>query len=274
MMWAVLPSRTALLPVDLRSTGHWPVAAGDPPAALRAPGTRHLVRTVSLPKLGGKLPTRTAKLAVPPGFKRIIRLNLGCFRVGVCGIRRGVSEVTRILDRAGQGDPKAAEELLPLIYEQLRRLAAHKMAGEAAGHTLQPTALVHEAWLRLSQESHSGWKNREQFYAVAAEVMRRILVDRARRRRSQKHGGHLERVELEAIEVPGSGDDETLLRVHDALERLAVEDPEKAEVVKLRFFVGLEAAETAAILKVSEKTVQRHWAFAKAWLYRAMRDGS
>jgi len=184
-----------------------------------------------------------------------------------------VSEITRILDRAHQSDPRAAEELLPLVYEELRRLAAYKMTGEAAGHTLQPTALVHEVWLRLSQESRSGWKNREQFYAVAAEVMQRILVDRARRRRSQKHGGHLERVELDALDLPGSGDDETLLRVHDALERLAEGDQEKAEVGKLRFFVGLEAAETAAILGVSEKTVQRHWAFAKAWLYRAMQDG-
>ena len=185
-----------------------------------------------------------------------------------------MSEVIHILDRIQQGEAESAQALLPLIYEELRRLAAHKMAGEAAGHTLQPTALVHEAWLRLSQETRTGWKNREQFYAMAAEVMRRILVDRARRRRSQKHGGHLERVELDSIEPPDSSDDETLLRVHDALERLAQEDPEKAEVVKLRFFVGLEVAEVAAILGVSEKTVQRHWAFAKAWLYRAMRDSS
>ena len=143
------------------------------------------------------------------------------------------------------------------------------MANETPGQTLQPTALVHEAWLRLSQQ-RSGWRNKEQFYAVAAEVMRRILVDRARRRRSQKHGGHLERSDLDALEVPGLVDDTVVLRVHDALEQLTNEDPEKADVVKLRFFVGLENAEAAAILGVSEKTVQRHWSFAKAWLYRAM----
>lgn len=184
-----------------------------------------------------------------------------------------MSEVTRILDRAQQGDPNAAEELLRLVYEELRKLAAHKMAGEAPGQTLQPTTLVHEAWLRLSNESGSRWKNREHFYALAAEMMRWILVDRARRRQSRKHGGHLERVDLDAVELPAPANDEVLLQVHDALERLVAEDPDKAEVVKLRFFVGLENAELAAILGVSEKTVQRHWAFAKAWFGRALSRG-
>jgi RNA polymerase sigma factor (TIGR02999 family) len=184
----------------------------------------------------------------------------------------GVSEITRILGRAQQGDSHAAEELLPLIYDELRRLAAHKMANEVPGQTLQPTALVHEAWLRLSQQTDARWQNREQFYAMAAEVMRRILVDRARRRQARKHGGDLERVELDAVELPGASDDAVVLQVHEALEKLAAEDAEKAEVVKLRFFVGLENAEIAAILRVSEKTVQRHWSFAKAWLYRAMKD--
>jgi len=173
----------------------------------------------------------------------------------------------------GAGDPKAAEDLLPLVYEELRRLAAHKMVNEVLGQTLQPTALVHEAWLRLSQQSRSEWKNRDQFYAMAAEVMRRILVDRARRRRSQKHGGKLERVEMDALELPFRSEDQIVLQVHDALERLASEDPEKAQVVKLRFFVGLENAEVATLIGVSEKTVQRHWAFAKAWLARAIKDG-
>lgn len=183
-----------------------------------------------------------------------------------------VSDVTKILDRVQHGDSKAAEELLPLVYDELRQLAAHRMASEAPGQTLQPTALVHEVWLRLSQQSDARWHNREHFYAVAAEVMRRILVDRARRRQSRKHGGQLERVDL-AAELPGRGDDAVVLQVHDALERLAVEDPQKAEVVKLRFFVGLENAEVAALLGVSEKTVQRHWSFAKAWLFRAMEGG-
>jgi len=184
-----------------------------------------------------------------------------------------VSEVTRILDTAGRGDPKATEELLPLVYDELRRLAAIKMANEPPGQTLQPTALLHEAWLRLSQESRTTWKNREQFYAMAAEVMRRILVDRARRRRSRKHGGDLERVELDAVELPVPGDDALVLDVHEALEKLTAEDPEKAQVVKLRFFVGLDNSEVATLLGVSEKTVRRHWTFAKAWLFRAMRRG-
>lgn len=185
-----------------------------------------------------------------------------------------MNEVTRILHSIGADEAKTSEELLPLVYDELRRLAAHKMVGEVPGQTLQPTALVHEAWLRLSQQADARWQNREHFYAVAAEVMRRILVDRARRRQTRKHGGQLERVDLDAVELPGAGDDAVVLQVHDALERLAAEDPQKAEVVKLRFFVGLENAEVAAILGISEKTVQRHWAFAKAWLYRAMQGGA
>ena len=183
-----------------------------------------------------------------------------------------MSDVTHILEAIQRGDPKATEELLPLVYDELRKLAAHKMANEAPGQTLQPTALVHEAWLRLSQQADARWQNREQFYAMAAEVMRRILVDRARRRQARKHGGKLERVDLDAVELPGPGDDAVVLQVHEALEQLAAEDPEKAQVVKLRFFVGLENAEIAAVLGVSEKTVQRHWSFAKAWLYRVMQD--
>jgi RNA polymerase sigma factor (TIGR02999 family) len=185
-----------------------------------------------------------------------------------------MSDVTRILERAQTGDPQAAEQLLPLVYDELRRLAARKMANELPGQTLQPTALVHEAWLRLSQQANVRWQNREHFYAMAAEVMRRLLVDRARRRQALKHGGHLERVDLDAVELPGLGDDAVVLRVHEALERLTAEDPEKAAVVKLRFFVGLENAEVATLLGVSEKTVQRHWSFAKAWLYRAMQADS
>src|SRR4051812_12028644 len=124
------------------------------------------------------------------------------------------------------GDVQAAEGLLPLVYDELRRLAAHKMANEAPGQTLQATALVHEVWLRLSQHSRSTWKNRGQFYAIAAETMRRILVDRARRRRCLKHGGELKRVDLDAVDVPYIGSDDLILQVHDALQRLAAEDPE------------------------------------------------
>jgi len=177
-----------------------------------------------------------------------------------------------ISNHADRGDAHAAEELLPLVYAELRRLAARKMANEAPGQTLQPTALVHEAWLRLSRQAGSLWKNREQFYAVAAEVMRRLLVDRARRRLSVRHGGHMERVELDAVELPGGQDDTVILDVHEALEQLAAEDPQKAEIVKLRYFAGMDNSEIAALLDVSTKTVERHWAFAKAWLGRALKS--
>ncbi len=184
-----------------------------------------------------------------------------------------MTPLTQVLEQVEQGGPRGIEELLPLVYNELRSLAARKMANEAPGQTLQATALVHEAWLRLSRESRTTWKNQEQFYAVAAEVMRRILVDRARRRRTQKHGGHLERVELDAVDLPILADDTLVLRVHEALRQLELEDATKAEVVKLRFFVGLDNTEVAALLGISAKTVQRYWAFAKAWLFRAMRQG-
>lgn len=183
-----------------------------------------------------------------------------------------MSEVTQFLASMERGDPESAGDLLPLVYVELRRLAASKMARETPGQTLQPTALVHEAWVRLSQQSRSQWHNRGQFYTVAAEAMRRILVDRARRRRSGKHGGDQERVEFDAMEIPSAGNNEIVLQVHEALERFAVEDPEKSNMVKLRFFVGLNNAEIAALMGVAEKTVQRHWKFAKAWLARAIQE--
>ena len=182
-----------------------------------------------------------------------------------------MSQLTHILSGVGQ-NAQEAEQLLTLVYDELRRLAAARLAREAPGQTLQPTALVHEAWLRLSQNSSAQWRNRDQFYAVAAETMRRILVDRARRRRAGKHGGALERVEFDAVEVALPADDDVVLQVHEALQQFEAEDPEKARVVKLRFFVGLENAEVATLLGVSEKTVQRHWSFAKAWLARIIRE--
>ena len=177
-----------------------------------------------------------------------------------------MSDVTQILDRAQQGDPNAAEELLPVVYEELHKLAAHRMASEAAGHTLQPTALVHEAWLRLVRTPDQTWQNRAHFFRTAAECMRRILIDHARRKQQVRHGGGLERVSLGGIDIADDHDWQRLLNVNEALDRLAVQDATKAQIVKLRFFAGLENREIAEMLGISERTVERAWRFAKAWL--------
>ena len=169
-----------------------------------------------------------------------------------------MSDVTRILDAMHQGDPKAAEELLPLVYEELRRLAAHKMAGEAPGQTLQPTALVHEAWLRLAGSTDQTWKSRSHFFAAAAEAMRRILIDHARRKNRVRHGRGLTRVDLDGVELAAQTPDDTLLRVDEALEKLAGEDPVKAQLVKLRFFVGLSIPDACRALDLSETTGKRY----------------
>jgi RNA polymerase sigma factor (TIGR02999 family) len=178
-----------------------------------------------------------------------------------------VSNVTQILDRARQGDPKAAEELLPLVYDELHRLAVTKMAQQPAGQTLQATALVHEAWLRLDGAGRQ-WEGRRHFFAAAAQAMRHILIERARRKLRARHGGELERVDLDAIEIAApTDDDERLLLINSALDELAVLAPDKAEVVKLRFFVGLEEKEIAELLGVTPRTVERYWSYAKAWLF-------
>jgi RNA polymerase sigma factor (TIGR02999 family) len=181
-----------------------------------------------------------------------------------------VSDVTQILDRVQQGDPRAAEQLLPLVYEELRKLAAFKMSNEAVGQTLQPTALVHEAWLRLVGSSQE-WRDRGHFLGAAAEAMRRILIDRARKRNRSRHGRGLERIDLSQVEVAAETDDETLLAVDEALGRLAVESPDRAELVKLRFFVGLTISDTASALGISESTAKRQWNYVRAWLFRELR---
>jgi len=181
-----------------------------------------------------------------------------------------MADITRILEEIQQGDAKAAGDLLPLVYEELRRLAAHKMAGESPGQTLQATALVHEAWLRLGGDDQPDWQNRAHFFAAAAEAMRRILIDNARRKKCLRHGGGAERVNLEGLELAASMDDEQLLALDEALDRLAAHDASKAEVVKLRFFAGLTNEQAARVLGVSEPTVKRHWAYARAWLFREM----
>jgi RNA polymerase sigma factor (TIGR02999 family) len=184
-----------------------------------------------------------------------------------------MNSVTVVLNRAQQGEPQAAAELLPLVYEELRRLAAHKMANEAAGHTLQPTALVHEAWLRLVGAESQHWENRSHFFAAAAEAMRRILVESARRKKRLKRGGELERVDLEAVELPLPMPGEELLALDEALERLVAFNPRAGELVKLCFFVGLTQEQAARELGVSVSTAERLWAFARAWLFQELHGG-
>jgi len=181
-----------------------------------------------------------------------------------------VSELTVILQRMDQGDPRAADELLPLVYEELRQLAAQKMARENPGQTLQATALVHEAWLRLGGDDQPDWQNRAHFFAAAAEAMRRILIDNARRKNYLRHGGGAERVNLDGLDLAANMADEQLLALHEALSRLAEHNAQKAELVKLRFFAGLTNEQAARVLGVSEPTVKRHWAYARAWLFREM----
>lgn len=184
-------------------------------------------------------------------------------------------DITVLLEKVDRGDAQASEQLLPLVYEELRKLAAAKMAGEAAGQTLQPTALVHEAWLRLGGEAQPDWKNRAHFFASAAEAMRRILIDRARRRQAMRHGGGLERAAAEAIEdavaSPGA-DDAELLDVHEALDALARHDARKAELVKQCYFVGLTLKEAALVLGISEPTARRDWSYSRAWLFNEIKQ--
>jgi RNA polymerase sigma factor (TIGR02999 family) len=187
-----------------------------------------------------------------------------------------MSDVTRLLDAAAAGDRKAAADLLPLVYDELRQLAAARMADESPDQTLQATALVHEAYLRLiGSADEPRWENRGHFFAAAAEAMRRILVDAARRKRSHKHGGHHRRVELPDVPAKPDVADEQLLALDTALTRLAAEDPVAARVVELRHFAGLSIEDAAATLGLSRATAYRHWTYARAWLRDAVaRDES
>ncbi len=179
-----------------------------------------------------------------------------------------MSDVTNILEAIQRGDRKASDELLPLVYEELRHLAAAKMAHESPGQTLQPTALVHEAWLRLVGADNPKWDSRAHFFGAAAEAMRRILIDNARRKRALRHGGGQQRLPLDEVDLAAAAEDDQLLAVHEALDKLAAQDKTKAELVKLRYFVGLTIAEAAEVLGISEPTAKRYWAYARAWLYR------
>lgn len=180
-----------------------------------------------------------------------------------------MSEITQILNAVAQGDRQAAEQLLPLVYEELRRLAAQKMAHEKPGQTLQPTALVHEAYLRLvGTGQESPWHSRGHFFAAAAEAMRRILIENARRKRSRKHGGGLKRLDAEEVTLEMPQPAEDLLALDEALNKLAAKDPRKVELVKLRYFAGLTIEETADVLGISTATAKRWWTYTRAWLYR------
>ena len=176
-----------------------------------------------------------------------------------------------MLEAVERGEAGASEDLLPLVYHELRRHAAGRMAHEAVGQTMQPTALVHEAWLRMIGNGDRRWQNRAHFFGAAAEAMRRILIENARRKARVKRGGNPIRIELDHIELAATTPDEKVLLIDDALEQLQIDDPEKAKVVVLKFFVGLTNQEVAENLGVTERTVERHWAYAKAWLFEHIR---
>jgi RNA polymerase sigma factor (TIGR02999 family) len=204
-------------------------------------------------------------------LKTKFRRNLQSFQVTL------MSEVTRILSAIEQGDPHAAERLLPLVYDELRQLAAAKLAQEKPGQTLEATALVHEAYVRLvgtpSEGAAPEWEGRAHFFAVAAEAMRRILVEKARRKRRQKHGGKLPRVDIELANIVAPMPDEDLLALDEAMTRLAAEDPIRARLVQLRFYAGLNNEEAAKVLGISGVTAKRYWRYARAWLHREVGKG-
>jgi RNA polymerase sigma factor (TIGR02999 family) len=182
-----------------------------------------------------------------------------------------MSDITQVLQAIGRGEGKASEELLPLVYEELRQLAAARMAHEQPGQTLQATAMVHEAWLRLVADGERTWQNRAHFFGAAAEAMRRIMIERARRKSALKRGGDLVRVDLEGIDPAAATPDDKILLINEALAQLEMEDPEKARVVMLKFFAGLTNGEVAESLHVTERTVERQWASAKIWMYQIIK---
>jgi RNA polymerase sigma factor (TIGR02999 family) len=183
-----------------------------------------------------------------------------------------MSEATILLNAVEQGDPQAADKLLELVYEELRRLAASKMARETPGQTLQPTELVHEAWLRLVGPKNPKFENRNHFFSAAAEAMRRVLIDRARRKLTQRHGGGVERVDLDGQDLASPEVDEQLLAVHEVLDKFAKDHPVQAEVVKLRYFVGMTNEETAQVLGISVSSVNNYWMFSRTWILHEIKN--
>ena len=185
-----------------------------------------------------------------------------------------MTDLTCILSAIEQGDPKAPEQLLPLVYDELRKLAAQRLAHESPGQTLQATALVHEAYLRLIGSETPSWSSRGHFFAAAAEAMRRILIENARRKLTEKHGGGLNRIELDGLDLPAAAPSEDILAVDEALAKLATEDPTKAELVKLRYFGGLSVEDAGRVLGISRATADRYWAYARVWLFGELSEGA
>jgi len=182
-----------------------------------------------------------------------------------------MNDVTLILQAVGRGEKRASAELLPLVYEELRRLAVARMAREAAGHTLQPTALVHEAWMRLVDDGSRSWENRAHFFGAASEAMRRILVESARRKARLKRGSRPERVDIDAVEIADTVPSDDIVLIDEALKELESLDEQRARVVVLKFFGGLKNEEVAETLGIGQRTVERHWTFAKVWLFKWIR---
>ncbi len=185
-----------------------------------------------------------------------------------------MSDITLVLEAINRGESHASDKLLPLVYHELRNLAAARMVHESAGHTLQPTALVHEAWLRLAGGANQNWKSRAYFFAAAAEAMRRSLVAPARRKARVKHGGGQECLNIQDLDIAEAGPDEKILLVDEALEKLKHGNPERARVVVLKFFGGMTNREAADTMNISERSVDRHWECAKAWLYQELQDSA
>ncbi|MFN0129212.1 MAG: ECF-type sigma factor [Verrucomicrobiales bacterium] len=181
-----------------------------------------------------------------------------------------MDDLTHLLNKIGDGGRIAADQLLPLVYDKLRQVAAEKVSREPEGLTLQATALVHEAWLRVGGEAQ-GWQSRWHFFSAAAEAMRRILIDRARSKRAERHGGKLERVNVDDVEIVAPAEEAELFAVHESLDRFAVHHPQKAALVKLRYFAGLTLPEAAEVLGISTPTAERHWAIARVWLFREIK---
>ena len=185
-----------------------------------------------------------------------------------------MSEITLVLQALGRGQCQASEELLPLVYNELRRMAAARMAQESAGQTLQATALVHEAWLRMVSDGDRRWQNRAHFFGTASEAMRRILIENARRKSAAKHGGGRERLNIDDLELGGGQPDEKILMVNAALEQLEQVHPERAKIVVLKYFGGMTNEEVAKTLGIGERTVYRHWLCAKVWLFDKLSEGN